>query len=515
MIKFKSTLNQTDKSLSKKYPEFYSDMIKFVKEDNISLSEKIWLFQNEMEIAPSCLNCENRVKFIKFSKGYNKFCSKKCSAIYSHKNLEIKNKRITKMIECNYNKELKKEMTKKSNSTKSNFTDEKKNEINLKRIQTNIKKYGVVNISQLESVKLDVKEKLSKIIPNLRKEKTIKRVEDIGYKFIGMDRENISLYCNTCSENSTMHKTLFNQRSRFGITCCINCNPIGGSSDFQRMVSNFIKINSEYEILESYRGFKDYEIDIFIPHLKIGFECNGLWWHSEIYRSKNYHINKREFFEEKGIKIINIWEDEWKFKKDIVESRILSKIGLIRERVYARKCKILPVNSKDLKIFLDKNHIQGHCYSKINIGLFYNNELVSVGTFGQLRKNLGQKSTLGNYEMIRFCNKLNTNVIGGFSKILKFFINEYKPKRLISYCDKSYNTGESYKSQGFSLEKETEVNYWYFHKDIGVRINRWNFRKDKLVKEGFDKNKTEIEIMKSRGYFRIFDCGSYLFSKNF
>jgi hypothetical protein len=44
-----------------------------------------------------------------------------------------------------------------------------------------------------------------------------------------------------------------------------------------------------------------------------------------------------------------------------------------------------------------------------------------------------------------------------------------------------------------------------------VRFYRFKFRKDILVKEGFDKNKTESQIMIDRGYYRIYDCGNAKF----
>jgi hypothetical protein len=515
MFKFETTSNLTENFLSKKYPEYYSEMIKFVKEENISLSEKIWLFQNNLQEKPLCGNCQNKTKFIKFSEGYYKFCSRKCSAIHSHKNKEVKDKRISKMLEYNLDKEKKLLMTEKANLTKSTFSEEKKNQINSTRKETNLKKYGVESISQLESVKDIIKHKLSVILPKIRDEKTKERIEKNECKFLEGNSKEITIFCNKCQKTSTNNRSLINQRIRYRVEICTNCNPIGGSSDFQRSVKEFIKSNIQNEIFDSYRQFKSYEIDIFIPDLKLGFECNGLWWHSEIYRDKNYHKNKIDFFKSKGIEIVHIWEDDWKFKKEIVKSRILSKLGILPEKIYARNCQIKYVKNKELKVFLNQNHIQGWCVSKINIGLFYNNEIVSVGTFGHLRKNLGQKSINDNFELLRFCNKNNINIPGSFSKIMSHFIKEIKPTKLISYCDMSYNSGKSYLLQGFTLQKETAPNYWYFHKDIGVRINRWNFRKDKLIKEGFDENLTEIEIMKNRGYYRLFDCGSFLFSKEF
>jgi hypothetical protein len=108
--------------------------------------------------------------------------------------------------------------------------------------------------------------------------------------------------------------------------------------------------------------------------------------------------------------------------------------------------------------------------------------------------------------MLRFCNKLNINVVGGTSRLFKYFLDEYKPNEIISYVDRSWSTGRLYERLGFKLKEKTEPNYYYIMD--GVRKHRFGFRKDKLVKDGFDPNKTEHEIMLERKMFRIYDSGS-------
>jgi hypothetical protein len=129
-------------------------------------------------------------------------------------------------------------------------------------------------------------------------------------------------------------------------------------------------------------------------------------------------------------------------------------------------------------------------------------------TFGKLRKNLGNKDKEGYYELLRFCNKLNTTVIGGANKLFKYFINNYNFKEIISYADRSWtmNNGNNlYDKLGFIKDKITKLNYYYINNNI--RENRFKYRKDILVKEGFDKNKSEHEIMLERKFYRIYDSG--------
>jgi hypothetical protein len=125
--------------------------------------------------------------------------------------------------------------------------------------------------------------------------------------------------------------------------------------------------------------------------------------------------------------------------------------------------------------------------------------------FGGLRKNLGQSSKEGSYEMLRYATMLGCTVIGGASKLFKYFKDRYNPEFVKTYADKRLFSGKVYESLGFVLEHTSQPNYFYV---IGNhRENRFKYRKDRLVSEGFDKDKTEHQIMLGRGIFRIYDCG--------
>jgi hypothetical protein len=133
-------------------------------------------------------------------------------------------------------------------------------------------------------------------------------------------------------------------------------------------------------------------------------------------------------------------------------------------------------------------------------------------TFGKKRLAMGNKTSIdGEYEMLRFCNRLNTQVIGGASKLLSYFVGTYQPKSVLTFADRRYSQGNMYKQLGFNYLGNTKPNYWYFKPSEMVRYYRFGFRKDVLVKAGFDNNKTEHEIQTERGYLRIYDCGNMKF----
>jgi hypothetical protein len=238
----------------------------------------------------------------------------------------------------------------------------------------------------------------------------------------------------------------------------------------------------------------------------IAIEFDGLYWHSEKKVKNDYHLNKTIECEKKGIQLIHVFEDEWLYKQDIVKSRLSNILGLTPSKIYGRKTEIREVTPKDSKVFLDTNHIQGNVNSSIKLGLYYNDELVSLMTFGTLRKSMGGISKEGSYELFRFCNKLDTTVIGGADKLLKHFIKTYNPKEIISYADRRWSQGGLYEKLGFTHIHDSKPNYWYI---IGTnREYRFKYRKDVLVKEGFDPSKTEHQIMLERGINRIYDCGN-------
>jgi hypothetical protein len=281
---------------------------------------------------------------------------------------------------------------------------------------------------------------------------------------------------------------------------CNKCSNNGVSKEEKELNNwlNSLGIITETNDKNTLNGL---ELDIYIPSHNLAIEYNGLYWHSEEFIDKNYHINKTELCEKQNIQLIHIFEDEWLFKKDIVKSRLMNILGLTTNKIYGRKTEIREVSSKKSKEFLDANHIQGNVNSKIKLGLYYKDELVSIMT-------IGKRPMINNYEyeLLRFCNKLNTNVIGGADKLLKNFIKTYEPKQIISYADRRWSQGNLYEKLGFNFKNNSIISFSYIINK--KRVNRLNLQKHILVKQGFDSNKTAKQIMLDRKIYRIYDCGS-------
>ena len=376
-----------------------------------------------------------------------------------------------------------------------------------KAITTIIDKYGSV-------------EKYNKIIGEKRgKLKSARsliilseKIKAMGCSIISADKEMLTLKCDKCGLSFTISRTGANFHYRNHMGLCPKCNykDMTFRSRFEKSIGD--EINKIYNGEIQYnRYIGGTECDIIIPDKKLAIEANGLYWHSELYKDKNYHQDKKRKVESAGYNLIYIWEDDWNdsIKKDIIISRIKSKMGLC-DRIFARKCKVVKYTKSDIKSvirpFLNTNHLQGYVNGNTFYGLEYNGELVELIEFGKTRKNISGNTD--NVELLRLCTKNGKEVIGGFSRLLKYAVNDAGYDHIISYADLDWAGIErnSYKSVGFIVEHITSPNYWWC---IGNhRENRLKYTKHNLVKSGYDSVKTEVEIMHELKHYRIYGSGN-------
>lgn len=513
-------LNTDGRTISSKTKEAYvkkhfkSDYIKIIelsvhlKINERSFSEKIYHFINNLESPMVCKNCgKNPTKYTGLISGYLDYCSSKCS----NSSKDVMNKKEKAYLE-------------RYGVTNPSYSKDVLDKIN----DTFIKKYGgnpAANNKIKEKIKKTCLERYNDTHPfgnnsSLRNEHMIKKEKEFRKKYKDLNIISYSyekwgicvVKCDVCNNNYEISKWNLHQRKKriHDNSLCTFCNPIGSS--IVTSIESFIR-----ELLESKnlvykkdrKTINPFEIDFLIQEKNIGIEANGIYWHSSKFKDRGYHLNKTELCLKKCVSLIHIFEDEFVLKKDIVESRILSILGFYDKKIYARKCIIKEINSKEANDFLEDNHLQGRSGATVRLGLFLDNDLVSLMTFGKERRSLGSKHNEGNWELIRFCNKINHKVTGGASKLLKFFINNFNPEKITSFCDRRWapNT-DFYSNLGFNFVHNTGPNYWYYKNNTYEKSHRFNFRKDVLVKNGADPNKTELEIMDELGYLRVYDCGS-------
>lgn len=288
-------------------------------------------------------------------------------------------------------------------------------------------------------------------------------------------------------------------------------------SKAEKEISDFLKSNN-IKVIDTFRKI-GIEIDIFLPDFNIGIEYDGLRWHSEwfAHKDRNYHITKTNICNKAGIQLIHIFEDEWESKKDIVKSKLLSLCNVNKIKIPARKCDVRLIDKQIGNEFCKKYHLQGVGKGKYHIGLYYQDELISVIVVSKLRNFINNSTvSISNvYELNRFCTKSGYTVIGGFAKMIKFIsTNITEIDNLISYADLRWSTDNNiYTRNNFKLERKSPPNYWYLKNN--KRYHRYNFTKYNIVKMGGDPNLSESVNMKNYGYDRIWDCGTLKYSIKF
>ena len=467
---------------------------------DVDIRERIYYIKNGIsKNIALCGICGGPTKFHRMETGYNMFCSKICQ---------------------NKDPDLRRSISTSLKTYHSGLTEEDKKTINYRIEATNLEKYGVRRPSQNKLIKDKIEQtgmskygvKYSFNSNKVIEKNNIRSLEKYKLKFPNIEIVSLvdgifNIVCNKCGNTSSIPYNNLSKRSDYGVDPCIICNPLSSCKVLETEIYDFIRESYDGEVLRNRRILKSgREVDIYVPDKGIGIEHNGVYWHNELYVSNDYHLTKKLECKDLNIDLIHIYEDDWSLKKDICKSILLNKLGLSKNKIYARKCQIKRIDGEACKNFLISNHIQGNFNSPIRLGLFYKDALVSVMTFGNTRVSLGSRPKENNYELIRFCNLINTNVIGGASKLFKYFIDLYNPSSIISYASYDRSSGKMYEILGFSLSHLSRPNYYYVVD--GIRKHRYAFTKHKLVSEGYDSNKTEEEIMRERKIYRIFDCGN-------
>lgn len=541
-----------------KYPNFFQKINEMIYVCNRDI--------NEIVQQKTCY-C-GQIKYLKnFVLGYRQFCSIKCMSKYKD---TINKKRATTKLHYNVDNpaqsdivrsKMKKTILDKygvEHQMKSEEVKEKIRQTNLKRYgvncpfqsdqvkekirKTNIEKYGFESANQHPDIKKKIqttneqKYGCQALSNDIIKEKIRKtNIDKYGvenyqqYHLINLDKLNeeyvrdnfikdgyflVEEFCSffNCSLTYGVVK-----RKEFNIAEKVKTSRHKTQQKIYEWLNQYISvINKDRSVLNSGK-----ELDIYIPEHQLAIEYDGIMFHSfgksnhSMFNNFNDekehyidHLNKTEECQKQGIQLLHIFENEWLEKQDLWKSVILNKLGL-SERIFARKCIIKEIDHKTSSEFLEKNHLQGIDKSSIRIGLFHNNELVSVMTFGKSRYNKKYQ-----YELLRFCSRQNLTVIGGASKIFKYFVNKYQPKSVISYANRRWSDGNLYRKIGFKEINKTIPNYFYFNNPLQLK-SRVQFQKHKLkTMKFYDDTLTETEIMYRNGYRKIYDCGNYVFEWN-
>ena len=543
------------------YPEFRDYLLNNYPTD-ISFQEKIYWYFNNIHTYPLCPICGKRLKLINVREGYQKTCSKKCSnsnpcKIQKSKDTCIEkyggvapacSLQIRKQIEITTTEKygVKNAMQNDNIKSKQKRTCLSKyggqgNSSNIifdKYKKTCLERYGVENSSQSRECINKMKqtnlerygvECVMNTPENLIKQKEGKRKKVHSHYPEIIDFNNHNWICDCPHSNCNKCKerwyetpaSIYRDRLRDGTELCTRLLPVGADNTKGTTIELFIrdildKYNIEYTINDR-SIISPKELDIYIPSKNIAFECNGVYSHSTNYinpkKESSYHINKYILCKEKNIQLISLWEDWIKNKPSIIESVVKSKLGIYDYRYGARQFKVSLCDKSVARQFLKANHIQGSTTFDIAYGLYKNDELYAVMTFGKKKALSGNNQVECNeWALNRFCTKLNTQIVGGAEKLLKAFIRNYNPKIITSFACNDISNGNLYKKLGFITDSKINNSYWYIKAGSLERYHRSTFTKSSIVRRGWkdkiDNSWTEIEIMNQHKYLRIYDSGT-------
>lgn len=313
-----------------------------------------------------------------------------------------------------------------------------------------------------------------------------------------------------CPKHGEFQQLAYDHTNGHGCPVCANLY----SSKENEIYGFLVKKLGEENVIQHDRiilgGRK--ELDIYVPSLKLAIEYNGLYWHSEATgKDKWYHYDKMKACEDKGIRLIEIFEDEYLNHKDIVINKLLHLIGKDnnKEKIGGRKCTVRRIENKEAEIFLEKYHLQGYGKATICYGAFFNEKLIGVMTFIKWKDN--------EWELNRFATSYDYVCQGVGGKLFRSFVQENNPDYIKSFADRRWSSevgGNIYEKIGFKKEEEEAPDYCYLNlAKPDERIHKFNMRKQTLSKKyDLPMEMTENEMVEELGYTKIWNCGLIKYS---
>ena len=433
-------------------------------------------------------------------------------------------------VECSAQSDVVKEKVKATNLKKYGVEYSFQAEVVKEKIKaTSLERYGVDNPSKSEVIKSKIVESNRKNLGvdyPMQSKDVMDKSRETSFEKYGTEYPNQSEIVKSKIDASTLEhygvnrackldefkqKIVDTNRERYGVdyTCLIYSGKLkGNDSSYNRSFAELLDINNityEREFL-----LQKYSYDFKVGNTLI--EIDPTATHNTYFSpygdnriDVNYHRDKTKLAKDNGYSVIHIFEwDDINKVMQLLKNRVT---------IYARKCEVRMVSEVDTGNYLDTYHLQGTCRGqKIRLGLYYNNQLVSLMTFGKSRFNKNCE-----YELLRYCS--HYNVVGGAEKLFKYFVDNYKPNSIVSYCDTSKFSGKVYDALGFKyIKTNSPRKHWYSLKEKrhitdGLLLSQGY---DRLFKENHGKGTSNEELILSRGYLPVYDCGqaTYIWRSN-
>lgn len=427
-------------------------------------------------VRPSCLVCGGETRYVSLSSGFKKYCAADAASASGKLGGKLKET---------------------WNRGKTKETDDR-----VLALSKRVSGSGNPFFGKTHS---DATKKRNADAHRLRFEEVLKRVSEsspnaeVVSDWRSYDTQD-SLLRVACKECRTEDEVSFFNLKR----CwrCKKCSPLGSRQQLE--IADYVR-SLGFTVHDSVRDvINPLEIDVWVPERNLAIEYHGLYWHSggrEETFDKGRHRRKYEMCRDRGIKLLQVFSDEWIFKRDICKSIIRNALGLNELKLNARDCRVVDISTEEAKAFLEKTHISGYTRSKRKFGLIHR----EMGLVGVATTRTPIQTKWGHLnELARMSFSSGVTVRGGASKLLarvKLQSLSDNFEGLLSYADLRFGSGRVYEKCGLTPVGESSINYWYT--DGHQRLDRFAFRAQ--------KGKSEAEVARDAGVRQVWGPGNGVF----
>lgn len=472
------------------------------------ISRKLWHIMEDSNLIPQCKVCTIPVNWNRTAKVYNTYCSNACigkDPYISNNKKRFNNTNAGKIAIATRIAASKSTMSSRY-GTPSFFASAQFKRLNIKHDQSNRDKSA--GIAALDAYRNspdyvhpmhtnEIKTKLTNTtirnlgIDGVCDSATLKKFLDIHHHH----------HKKTLTEISNEYNIPISSLSKWASKLDVVVHPYYTSYE-QLEIYNFL-IEAGVTVELNNRSIISGELDLYLPDYDLAIEYCGLYWHSDLYKDKNYHKRKYDKCNSIGIRLITIFQNEWIENRELIKTKLLHIIGISTgSKIYARKCNIVEPTTREVRHFMDTYHIQGYgTGGKYTIGLVHDSKLVAVMSFKKENK-LTDSVLLERYAT-------SEHIVGGFSKLLKHAthtLNKLGIIKISTFADLRWSRGQLYIDSGFVEVSRVKPDYAYIR---NARLyHKFNFRHKKLKNiTGYDPTISESQNTKNMNIHKIYDCG--------
>lgn len=434
--------------VKKTYFNIYEKIMSWSKGQDIFFKDRVFLYFFKIKTPPNCPTCSSQLKLKSFKKGFPKYCSVNCMNNNTERKKKIKEKYLLKYGVESHN-QLKKVKEKKKKTTIKNFGVEnpmKSTQIKEKQKKSLLNKYGVDNPMKIKSIR-------EKRV-GLEQKQVVRMLSRIpsNYELKSYNSSSLTLLHKNCGKKFSITSNFLNGRISNNNELCTNCYPKYSAAFYE--ICDFLDTYNITYLKNDRTIIKPYELDIYIPKYKIGIEYHGIYWHSNIYKRNDFHLNKYDLSIKKKVKLIQVFETEWKYKKNVVKSIFTKNFNIYKNHYDISNCVVDFISNDISEKFLNENHLYKKTADDINIGLVVNGKLIALMCIKKIDKY--------SYEITSYTKKLNTVVVNDLKTIFNFFVKNYNPKEIFINIDNRFFTGKSFINLEFKEISRKDPNKWYF-----------------------------------------------------